>query len=153
MRAGRFLSDFERVSQVSNDLQQLGRTTGKVVVALSQLSRPEKKKDGSTPPPTLSSLRQSGQIEQDADIVLLLYKEYQDFAYSRRVLDVAKNKDGVAGLGLILNFDGDKQRFSKASARPQATTRGQDGEKDVQYNMFRTVGSAGPSPFDKEAEA
>ena len=85
--------------------------------------------------------------------MLLLYKEYQDFAYSRRVLDVAKNKDGVAGLGLILNFDGDKQRFSKASARPQATTRGQDGEKDVKYNMFRTVGSAGPSPFDKEAEA
>ena len=70
--AGRTANDFERVSQVSSDLQQLGRRTGKVIIALSQLSRPE----GDGKAPTMSSLRQSGQIEQDADVVLLLYKEY-----------------------------------------------------------------------------
>ena len=151
VRAGRYMSDFEKVSQVSNDLQQLGRTTKKTVVALSQLSRPDKKKDGSTPPPTLSSLRQSGQIEQDADVVLLLYKEYQDFAYSRRLLDLAKNKDGEAGLGLLLNFDGDKQCFSKSVSQPLPTTHKK--EPDPQQNLFRPVRSYEPSPFDQEVAA
>lgn len=101
--------EFTRVSQVSNDLQQLGRRTGKIIVALSQLSRT---KDGTTAP-TMSSLRQSGQIEQDADVVLLLYKENPKEYNSKRVLDIAKNKDGVAGLGMLLDFDGDKQTFSQ----------------------------------------
>jgi len=148
-RAGRYMTDFERVSQVSNDLQQLGRTAGKTVIALSQLSRPEKRKDGSTPPPTLSSLRQSGQIEQDADVVLLLYKEYQDFAYSRRCLDIAKNKDGVAGLGLLLNFDGDKQRFSKSAAQPLPKAP-PEGPKPKQIDIFHPEAAAGPTPFDEQ---
>lgn len=147
-RAGRPMNDFERVSQVSSDLQQLGRTTGKVVIALSQLSRPEKRKDGSTPPPTMSSLRQSGQIEQDADVVLLLYKEYQDSAHSRRCLDIAKNKDGVAGLGLLLSFDGDRQRFSKSVIRPDSQKK---PEPPAQQSIFRPIGDSEPSPFDREA--
>ena len=73
VRGGRPLSEFERVSQVSSDLQQLGRRTGMTVIALSQLSRAEKRRDGSILPPTMSSLRQSGQIEQDADVILLLW--------------------------------------------------------------------------------
>ena len=147
-RAGRYLSDYERVSQVSSDLQQLGRTTGKTIVALSQLSRPDKRKDGTTPPPSLSSLRQSGQIEQDADIVLLLYKEYQDFAYSRRCLDVAKNKDGVAGVGLLLNFDGDKQRFTKSAGQREAAKPKEEAPR--QTSLFRPVAEAGPTPFDQQ---
>lgn len=147
-KAGRAMNDFERVSQVSSDLQQLGRTTGKVIIALSQLSRPEKRKDGTIPPPTMSSLRQSGQIEQDADVVLLLYKEYQDFAYSRRVLDIAKNKDGVAGLGLLLDFDGDHQRFKKSVRQPLPQ---KESEPPAQQNLFRPIPSSGPTPFDEEA--
>lgn len=149
MRSGRYLGDFERVSQVSSELQQLGRTTGKTVIALSQLTRAEKRKDGSTPPPTLSSLRQSGQIEQDADVVMLLYKEYQDFAYSRRCLDIAKNKDGIAGLGLLLNFDGDKQRFSKSIGQPVAKTA---PEPPAQQNLFQPERATGPTPFDTKEE-
>ena len=68
---GRYLGDYERVSRVSSDLQQLGRQTGRIIIALSQLSRPGKDGLG----PTMSSLRSSGQIEQDADVVLLLYRE------------------------------------------------------------------------------
>ena len=149
-KSGRAVSDFERVSQVSSDLQQLGRTTGKTVIALSQLSRPEKRKDGSTPPPTMSSLQQSGQIEQDADVVLLLYKEYQDFAYSRRCLDIAKNKDGVAGLGLPLDFDGDKQRFKKSMRQPLPKQE-PEPEKPAQQTLFRPIRDNEPSPFSTEA--
>lgn len=148
-KAGRFVSDFERVSQVSSDLQQLGRTTGKTVIALSQLSRAEKRKDGTMPPPTLSSLRQSGQIEQDADVVLLLYKEMQDFAYSRRCLDIAKNKDGVAGLGLLLNFDGDKQRFSKSAGQPKPQQEEKE-ESAVQQSIFSPVPAYGKTPFEEK---
>lgn len=138
---GRSLSDFERVSQVSGDLQQLGRRTGKVIVALSQLSRP----DGKDKAPTMSSLRQSGQIEQDADVVLLLYKEYPKEAYSRRCLDIAKNKDGLAGLGILLDFDGDNQRFRQSIGQPLPERK---REPPAQQSIFQPVPSTGPTPFD-----
>ncbi|MFR7742841.1 MAG: DnaB-like helicase C-terminal domain-containing protein [Acutalibacteraceae bacterium] len=94
VRSSRYASDYENVSQISSDLQQLGRQTGIPIIALSQLSRPERGKSGKIPPPTLSSLRSSGQIEQDADVVMLLYREDQDAPNSRRLLRVAKNKEG-----------------------------------------------------------
>ena len=115
----REMDDFQRVSRVSHDLQQLGRRTGKTIIALSQLSRA---KDDHTAP-TMSSLRQSGQIEQDADAVLLLYKENPKEYDSRRVLDIAKNKDGIAGLGMLLEFDGDKQTFATERARHQSAPK------------------------------
>lgn len=142
VRGGRVLSDFERVSQVSSDLQQLGRTTGKTVIALSQLSRLEKGQKA----PTMSSLRQSGQIEQDADVVMLLYKEHPDAPRSRRVLDVAKNKDGESSLHMMLDFDGDTQRFSRSAAQyvPPAP------EPPAQQSIFRPVPDHAPTPFDGE---
>lgn len=141
---GRVLSDFERVSQVSSDLQQLGRRTGKVIVALSQLSRAESK--DKVKAPTMSSLRQSGQIEQDADVVLLLYKEFPQETYSRRCLDIAKNKDGLAGLGILLDFDGDNQRFKQSTGQPLPERKKE--ENPVQQSMFRPVPCVGPTPFD-----
>ena len=132
-RGGRPLNDFERVSQVSSGLQQLGRSTGKVIIALSQLSRMERRKDGSILPPTMASLRQSGQIEQDADVVMLLYKAVPDAPLSPRVLDVVKNKDGESGRHMMLDFDGDKQRFSKAD---QTYIPPSKREPDPQQNIF-----------------
>ena len=139
----RRLSDFERVSQVSDGLQQLARRTGKVVVALSQLSRPDREGQ----PPTLSSLRQSGQIEQDADVVLLLYKEDPTAPDSRRNLDFAKNKDGRAGIGISLVFDGDNQRFMRPSGRMMAEKK---REAPAQTSIFRPVAERGPTPFDEK---
>ena len=143
---GRPLNEFERVSQVSNDLQQLGRRTGKTVIALSQLSRPKDEKDA----PTMASLRQSGQIEQDADVILLLWKEYPNNPRSSRYMRVAKNRNGEAGLNLLLNFDGDNQRFSKAVAQP-LPKREQD--TPVQQSIFRPEQGGGPSPFDEQKGA
>lgn len=142
-KGGRNLSDFERVSQVSSDLQQLGRRTGKIIIALSQLSRPE----GDGKAPTMSSLRQSGQIEQDADVVLLLYKEYPKETYSRRCLDIAKNKDGLAGLGTFLDFDGDNQRFRQSVGQPLPE---KTATPTVQLSVFHPLPDGGPTPFDQE---
>ena len=106
-------SDVEQVTQISKDLHILAQTTGITVVALSQLSRPQKGGEQEKAP-GLHSLRQSGQIEQDADGVMLLYKEEPNNSRSRRCLKIAKNKEGEAGGIVFLAFDGAHQRF-KAS--------------------------------------
>lgn len=105
-------SAFEQVTQISTDLHTMAQTTGITVVALSQLVRPDKTGEAEKAP-GMHSLRQSGQIEQDADGILLLYKENPKERVSRRCLKIAKNKEGEAGGVLMLNFDGIHQRFSE----------------------------------------
>lgn len=103
----------QRVTEVSDRLQALARQTGKAVIALSQLKRVDE-----DTPPTMADLRESGQIEQDAAVIMLLYRENAKDKRSRRVLDVAKNKDGEPDYGMLLNFDGDKQTFSQVKKEP-----------------------------------
>lgn len=112
-------SDVEQVTQISKDLHTMAQTTGITICALSQLSRPMAtgKQEKA---PGLHSLRQSGQIEQDADGVLLLYKEEPDLPNSRRCLKIAKNKEGEAGGIVYLVLDGKHQRFRlSAVAKPK----------------------------------
>ena len=100
----------EEVAEVSKSLALMARRHKLLVIELSQLSRPAKNKNGKTPPPTLSSLRESGQLEQDADVVALLYRigEAED---ARRELYIAKNKEGRIGR-MELAFNGEAQRFN-----------------------------------------
>ena len=100
----------EEVAEISKSLALMARRHKLLVLELSQLSRPAKNAKGKTPPPTLSSLRESGQLEQDADVVALLYRtgEAED---ARRELFIAKNKEGRIGR-MELSFNGEAQRFS-----------------------------------------
>lgn len=129
-RNRRNMSDFEKVTQVSSDLQELGQQTGISVLALSQLTRPEKK-NGKTPAPTMSSLRQSGQIEQDADVIMLVYCEDESMQ-KLRTLKLAKNKEGVANIAMRMVFDGDTQTFSRMA--PQVEPK---REKTKQLDLFK----------------
>lgn len=104
---------FEQVSYNSSSLQQFGRQTKTTVVALSQLSRAETDKSGKRKPPTMQDLRQSGQIEQDADVILLLYREDYAEKNSNRIMQIAKNKEGEALDKVRFRFDGDLQTFSR----------------------------------------
>ena len=104
----------EELAEISKALAVMARRHKVLVVELSQLTRPQAVK-GLTPPPTMRSLRESGQLEQDADAVLLLYREQPDSNDSPRVLFVGKNKEGRLG-ATNLDFDGATQTFSKADS-------------------------------------
>lgn len=98
----------EVVAQHSMGLHTLAQQHGVTVVALSQLTRQDKQTRRA---PDMSDLRESGQIEQDADAILLLYLTDQQDKRGPRTLDVVKNKEGETGT-LQLAFDGAHQRFA-----------------------------------------
>lgn len=87
-------SRFVEVSTMSRELKALARTLNCPVLALSQLNR-ESESHFSDGKPKLSHLRESGSIEQDADIVMLLSwpKDRQGYVN----IDVAKNRHGPLG--------------------------------------------------------
>ena len=99
----------EQVAQISRDLHIFAQRHQVTVIALSQLSRPETK-DKVQKAPNMASLRESGQIEQDADAIMLLYLERADSPYGDRILKLAKNKEGPLCY-MKLHFDGWFQSF------------------------------------------
>lgn len=105
----------ERVAEISRSLHTFAQRHRITVIALCQLSRMEK---GSNRAPVLSDLRESGQIEQDADIVMFVYPEYQDRIGSDRKLTVAKNKEGEL-IRMTLAFDGEHQRMIPRTSRQE----------------------------------
>lgn len=101
---------YEQVTNISKDLHIMAQEHNITIIALAQLSRPEKSA-GKPAPPNMSSFRESGQIEQDADIALLLWPEDPNNNRSDRVLKVGKNKEGERQR-LILRFDGATQTLT-----------------------------------------
>ena len=102
--SGEGKSDYERVSAISKYFHVFAQKNKILVVLLSQLNRETTKGDR----PNLVNLRDSGQIEQDADTILLLHKPKEDDRM--RELIIAKNKEGETGT-IALDFDGKHQRF------------------------------------------
>lgn len=133
------------VTDTSIALHQMSQTTGIAVFALSQLSRAEKTREGQRAP-TMSSLRESGQIEQDADVILLLYKEDSEDPNSRRVLLIAKNKEGEQGK-IYLTFDGSTQTFRESAVdRPAPRPPAPRQHHQVSFADRFWEGLEGPPP-------
>lgn len=98
-----------QVTAISIALHTLAQSMGVTVVALSQLAR-QGQQGGR---PDMSALRESGQIEQDADVVMILSLEDKDNRAGNRILDISKNKEGTCP-NVLLAFDGKHQTFTKA---------------------------------------
>ncbi len=101
-----------QMADVSRSLHTFAQRHGVLVVELLQLSRQENK--GKWREPNMHDLKETGQWEQDADIVMMLYSPNPASEYdpnTTRFLKIAKNKEGRRGIW-PLHFDGSLQRFT-----------------------------------------
>ena len=109
----RFDSRVTEVSMISQGLKNLARELKIPVIAISQLSRAVEQRGSKKP--QLSDLRESGSIEQDADIVAFLYHEDENedlLDQSKRMIKlfIAKHRNGATG-EIDLMFRGDRVKF------------------------------------------
>lgn len=97
----------QEVAEISQGLKNIARELRIPVLALSQLSRAIESRGEKSP--QLSDLRESGSIEQDADVVMFLYRKDDDIR-EQVSLKIAKHRNGALG-EIELFFRGDRVRF------------------------------------------
>ena len=122
------MSRYEEVSSISRGLKLLALELDVPILALSQLSRAveqRKEQEGQTKvaaKPQLSDLRESGSIEQDADVVIFLHRDKVQDDPTKRISNfkveaiIAKNRQGMPGSFELL-FRGDKASFESLNPK------------------------------------
>lgn len=117
----RFSGDGNRVqeiSEISRGLKSVARELNVPLIALSQLSRSVESRSPQIP--QLADLRESGSIEQDADVVAFIYREeyYNPESDRRNITDIfiKKHRNGPTG-NVELYFDREKQKFRSLDTR------------------------------------
>lgn len=102
----------QEISEISRGLKGIARELSVPLISLSQLSRSVESRSPQIP--QLADLRESGSIEQDADVVAFIYREdyYNPDTDRRNITDILikKHRNGPTG-GVELYFDKEKQRF------------------------------------------
>src|SRR3989344_2693715 len=110
----------QEISEISRSLKILARELNVPVVALSQLSRAVESRNPQIP--QLADLRESGSIEQDADVVMFLYREdyYNPDTDRQNITDIfiKKHRNGPVGK-IELYFDRNRQKFRDLDTKHQ----------------------------------
>jgi len=124
----------QEVSEISRTLKEMARELKIPVIALSQLSRSVESRD--TKIPIMADLRESGSIEQDADVVLFLYRDdyYNENSQTPGEVKViiAKNRSGsVHTEGIPLIFKKEYSLFKSKTHRHQPQYEETDGLDDI----------------------
>ena len=145
----RFNSRQEEVSTISRSLKGLAKELDIPILALSQLNRSvESRGDGETKGidskrPQLSDLRESGAIEQDADMVQFVHRpEYyhiyedngQDLRGMAQII-IAKHRKG-ATKDVLLSFRGEFTRFANKNERSAGPVAGDDGGGEIRQSSL-----------------
>ena len=117
----------QEVSEISRMLKDLARTLNVPVMALSQLSRKNEDKTRTDNKPLLSDLRESGSIEQDADVVALIhrdwyYKRDDESLKNKATLIIAKQRNGPVG-DIDLAFFGEYALFTNPAPEHMEATQ------------------------------
>ena len=119
----------QEISMISRSLKALAKELAVPVVALSQLSRAPEQRSGDNKRPQLSDLRESGAIEQDADLVMFLYRQEMydgpvdkdgNSLEGRAEIIVGKQRNGPTGI-VNLFFHKSYTRFENYTARAQGS--------------------------------
>jgi replicative DNA helicase len=109
----------QEVSEITQGLKNLARELKIPIIAVSQLSRAVEQRGSKRP--QLADLRESGSIEQDADVVMFLWREDEENLENVE-LDVAKHRNGPLR-SLKLRFRGDRIRFYGRETKREAVKK------------------------------
>ncbi len=118
-------STVQQVTEISHALKNMARELDVPVLALSQLSRGVEQRGGK---PRLSDLRDSGSIEQDADVVIFIHREQNDDGAGKKQnaeIMIEKHRNGPTGK-IDLFFDSEKTTFLNIDQNMPMTTKNDD---------------------------
>jgi replicative DNA helicase len=105
-----------QVGDFSRSLKLLAKELEIPIIAVSQLNRASEHRRSRMP--TISDLRESGAVEQDADVIVLLHRDVEDDTKAHELtVAVAKNRFGPPGQ-IRMQFDGKYQRIEQTIWRP-----------------------------------
>lgn len=124
----------QEISTMSREMKKIAKELNCPIILLCQMSRDITKREDKTP--LLSDLRESGSIEQDADIVLFLSREDEKNKESAILLDIAKHRNGKLDQ-IRLDWAGNFGRFTESAnqmkyipKQPKKTYGSSDGESN-----------------------
>lgn len=136
----------QRMAEVSRTLHTFAQQRGVLVVELAQLSRPER---GQWRAPDMHDLKETGQFEQDADLIVMVYRPDPKSHYSQekcRVIQIAKCKEGRRGAG-VFAFDGRHQRFEPYTRTTEKGEEPKAGGEAPGQVAFEEITTDKEAPF------
>jgi replicative DNA helicase len=128
----------QQVAQISKACKRLAKELDLVVFLICQLNRDSAKAGG---PPALHNLRESGQIEQDADIVVMLHREMKAGG-DTETTDIIVNKNRFGPIGHTkdrVTFDRFTQRFRQKESEPRLHSKPKPARQPIQGDFAETV--------------
>lgn len=113
---GNTQNDTARITQVTRELKRISHAFNIPVIGLSQVNRKFADRSEDKQRLRLTDLRQSGSLEQDADVIMFVQREDQnDLGDTRRILNIAAQRGGKSDVDIPMVFFGDRSRFEETT--------------------------------------